>query len=190
MNREHWLTEVAQKIKPLFGRVPIEPFRVTCGWPSEGGLSNRARRLGECWGPDSSSDGTHEIFISPTLEDSLEVAGTLCHEITHVAAGIEAGHAGQFIRLCKYIGLTKGRPKSVMPGQRLNENLVKLVDGIGSYPHKAMKLVQKENDKPPGEKTKTVYCAGCDCRLSIKVKYLEACGLPTCGCGTGMGLKE
>src|SRR5262245_3291211 len=119
-NREGWLTEVASQVEPFFVGFKLDPYRVTCGWPSRNGLGRRMRRVGECHGSKSSKAGIHEIFISPLLDKPLEVAGTLCHELAHAAAGIDAAHGKDFVKVCKHVGLTRGKPTSVMPGERLN----------------------------------------------------------------------
>ena len=182
MNREQWLTDLAKQCEPLFNKFKILPYRVTCGWPCKGGISLKRRVIGECHHAKSSKSGIHEIFISPILDKPIEVAGTLCHELAHVAAGIEAAHGKGFVKVCKHVGLTKGRPTSVMPGDFLNERLEKVISKLGSdYPHQALVPI-------PKVKVKTVSvikltCPKCDCIVTIGRKWLEEAGLPTCGCG-------
>jgi hypothetical protein len=92
MNREAWLNELAKLAVPVFSGYQLKPYRLTCGWPSKGGMGRRSRRVGECHSLESSKGGVHEIFISPLIDESLEVGGTVLHELAHVAAGITAGH--------------------------------------------------------------------------------------------------
>jgi len=186
-NRESWLTEVARRAEPMFHGFDLGQYRVTCGWPSKAAFG-RVRRVGECHSPKTSKAGIHELFVSPCLDDPAEVAGTLAHEMAHVAAGVEAGHGKGFIAVCRYVGLTKGRPGSVMPGLHLADRLREITDALGLYPHSA--IVGRE--RPKVERAKTVLgleCRNCGCRVTISVKWLEESGYPVCGCGGTFGLR-
>jgi len=183
-NREAWLTELGQMVQPLFKKFALKPYRVTCGWPCKGGLGSRSRVVGECHALESSKGGHHEIFISPTLDQPLDVAGTLCHETAHVAAGIAAQHKGMFLIVCRDVGLTKGKPKSVMPGDYLNGLLEGMISKLGPYPHAALLPVGKLTVKPPS--TTSLECVECGCKVTISFKWIEESGLPTCGCGGEM----
>jgi hypothetical protein len=180
MNREDWLTEMGKRLEVFFKGMRLDPYRVTCGWPSVGGTGHKARRVGECHGAESSKAKVYEIFISPVLENSLEVGGTLCHELAHVAAGIGAKHGPEFASVCKHVGLTKGKWTSVMPGVRLNDSIRRVVNSLGEYPHRAIVGVLKEK-KP--RTTVGLECGECGCKVTISLKWLEESGSPVCGCG-------
>lgn len=187
-NRESWLTALAKEVEPLFTGFTVAPYRVTCGWPSSKGLARKGRVLGECFGSKSSKAGLHEIFVSPTLDEPIEVAGVLTHELTHVVAGIEAKHGAGFVEIAKHVGLTKGKPTSAMPGERLNERLRRFVEGIGPYPHVALAPVTrlvKARVTSVG-----LVCTECGCKVTISVKWLDEAGKPTCGCGSEMEIKK
>lgn len=186
-NREAWLTELARHAEPVFRGFTVAPYRVTCGWPARQALGRRARRLGECHAPESSPAGLHEIFISPLIDNPVEVAGTVCHELAHVVAGIAAGHRGQYRVVCKHAGLTKGRPVQAMPGPALEDALKKIIDTrLGPYPHRAMTPALKAA-RPAA--SVTVRCCACGCLARLSVDWAERAGLPTCGCGGEMALK-
>jgi hypothetical protein len=182
-NREEWLSDVASRIEPLFG-MKLEPYRLTCGWPSSRGLASSGRVLGECHASKISRGSVCEIFISPTLEFPLTVAGVVCHEMTHVAAGVDAQHRGMFVRMCKHIGLTKGKPTSAMPGDRLEDKIRKILDKSGEYPHQALVPVVKAA-KPKSDTT--LECEECGCKVRLSVRWLRLAGPPECGCGGRMG---
>lgn len=185
MNREAWLTEVASRIVPLFVGVDVKPFRVTCGWPSVKGLGTRGRRVGECWYGRASSDGTHEIFISPVIDRPAEAAGVIAHELVHVVAGSEAGHGRDFVRFARHVGLDARKPAQAMPGRHLAEKLDRLVADVGPYPHRA--LVPTKPPKPKREPTgATLTCPACGCKVRMGLKWLADAGAPTCGCGSKM----
>lgn len=65
--REDWLNQAVEELRPVFDAngFPLPAnIRVTCGFPSRHARSlNRA--IGEHWSDKASSDGTHEILISP-----------------------------------------------------------------------------------------------------------------------------
>jgi hypothetical protein len=183
-NREGWLTALAGSLRPLFKGWDLGRLRVTCGWPSHGALARHRRVVGQCFGPESSRSGVSELFVSPLLEDPAEVAGTLAHEMAHVAAGVKAGHGRGFVTVCDHVGLTAGRPTSVMPGRVLADHIGRLVEPLGPYPHEAMRPALKEAAKGP---TATrLACPGCGCVVTISFKWLAAAGPPTCGCGVPM----
>lgn len=180
LNREGWLTEVARSSEVLFKGFRLNPYRVTCGWPCREAMGRR-RRVGECHAARISKGNIHEIFISPLLDDPADVAGTLVHEMAHVAAGIEAGHKGQFIAVCKAVGLTKGRPTSAAPGTFLADWLQRVTEPIGTYPHQALVPTAVERPKRPSSSVRLV-CV-CGCKVIISAKWLIEAGPPVCGCG-------
>ena len=178
-NRETWLTELSRLIEPVFKGFTIHPYRLTCGWPVQGGLSVKRRVIGECHARESSKGGIHEIFISPTIADSIEVAGTVCHEMTHVAAGIDQGHKGKFLKVRKHIGLTKGGPRYAMPGPQLEDTLRGIVEKLGVYPHTPL----TGRTKPVKPSTDVTLMCVCGCRVRMTLKWFTTAGIPRCGCG-------
>jgi hypothetical protein len=79
-HREAWLAAVVNHFKLDFedsGYPLPDRLRVTCGWPSQGGLAQKARTIGECWNAKASADGTVEICISPYLNQSTRDWDTL-----------------------------------------------------------------------------------------------------------------
>ncbi len=178
-NREAWLTELARVVEPLFKGFTMQPYRLTCGWPCRG-ATGKVRAIGECHALQSSKGGVHEIFISPVIADPLQVAGVVCHELAHVAAGIEAQHGKGFVKVCRHVGLTSGKPKFVGPGPLLIQHLEKVMVPLGPYPHQVMELALKPA-KP--RSTLSLLCIKCGCKVTMSLKWLEEAGAPTCACG-------
>jgi hypothetical protein len=191
MNRESWLTAVAEQLAPLFPcGLKGKKYRVTCGWPSVGGLGAKARRVGECHSHESSKGKVHEIFISPFLDDPVDVAGTLAHELAHVAAGIKAAHGKEFVRVCKAVGLTDGRPKNVGPGPLLVEQIKGIIKPLPEYPHKSLAPVRAAK-KAGGSVGLVCTAQGCGCKVQIGASWLDKIpSLPTCGCGSPFARKD
>lgn len=186
VNREHWLTEMARLTEPLFKGFSFAPYRVTCGWPCRG-ATGKARRIGECHYPQQDGKGSHEIFISPTLDEVPDVVGTLAHEMAHVLAGLGAAHGKGFVRVCRHVGLTRGKPGSVGPGESLAAVLAKLSEKLGPYPHVAIKPALRPT-KPASSVGLT--CPTCEYGVTISRKALEEFGPPTCSCGKAFQPKE
>jgi ribosomal protein L44E len=183
MNREEWLTTLAKQVENVFKDFTLSPYRLTCGWPSTGGLSKNTR-VGECFGPKSSKAKVFEIFVSPLLDKPLEVAGTVCHELAHVAAGIEAKHGKGFIAVAQHIGLTKGKPITAMPGKALNRHLDRIIEGIGDYPHQA--IITSVKIKLKVKSTVKLVCPKCGFSVTASLKKLDDVPTyPTCGCKAG-----
>jgi hypothetical protein len=179
--REEWLSELAKCVHPAFKGFAMAPYRLTCGWPCRNGLGRRRRAVGECHARESSKGGIHEIFISPVLDEPLEVAGTVCHELAHVAAGIKAGHGKGFVKVARHVGLTRNRPTSAMPSAVLESRLRKILGPLGPYPHSAVLPALK----PVKPRTSVkLTCPSCQCVVTIGILNLKSAGLPTCGCGT------
>lgn len=182
-NREGWLTELSSRIQDVFKGFNLAPYRLTCGWPCRNGLGRRTRTVGEC---HYAQPGKYnEIFISPLLSDSLEVAGTALHEMAHVAAGPGSRHGPKYVRVARHVGLTKGKPANAMPGDLLNDKLRRVIESLGPYPHKGMFPVVEKVEKKASAVT-PLQCKACGCTVTISFKWLGASGAPTCGCGGEM----
>jgi hypothetical protein len=70
--REDWLGGFVDELRPVFtgAGYPLPArIRVTCGFPAKNGRSDKARRIGEHWSPKASDDQTHEISVSPVIDD-------------------------------------------------------------------------------------------------------------------------
>jgi hypothetical protein len=187
MTREEWLNQLTDELRPDFldvGAEIPEKVRVTCGWPSQSAKAKKNRRIGEGWSAESSDDKHFEVFISPTLDDELEVAATLVHELVHTAVGVEAGHKAPFRRVAVALGL-EGKMTETHAGEELREKLTVMMDKIGAYPH--AKLSFSGNRKKQGTRMLKVVCPDPACGYQVRTtrKWIEI-GLPTCFCGNQM----
>lgn len=185
LNREAWLTAAARLLHPVFRDFRINPYRVTCGWPCKSPLSGVRRRIGECHHSEDSRAGVCEIFISPCLDDPLEVLGTVAHELTHVVAGTDKGHGREFKRVAKHVGLTEGSATNAGPGPALLPTVRKISDFLGPYPHTRLEPTGRSK-KEYRVTSLAVVCGKCGCKFRIGVKWLKSSGPPTCGCGGSM----
>ena len=187
--REVWLTRFVELLVPLFleqkAKLPAK-IRVSCGWPSKAATARSSkRRIGEAWSFKCSADNSHEIFLSPAMDDPIQVGATLVHELVHVAVGVEHGHKAPFRRLAVAVGLT-GKMTATTAGDELKTRLHVLSKQLGPYPHAKLQPVEKKEEDKPGSRMIKVECQDCGCVVRMTRKWLDATGAPICGC-TGSG---
>jgi hypothetical protein len=177
VTREQWLGNFIAEIRPVFTghKFPLpDKIRVTCGFPSKHARSAKKRRIGEHWSPKASGDGTHEIFISPVIDDPVEAIGVLVHELCHAATDGD-GHQGRFPAAAKAL-LLDGKPTATVVGDRFKSEFGALIDSLGQYPHARLNV----NDKPK-QATRLLKACCPDCGYTIRVTQKWASvGLPTC----------
>lgn len=177
--REQWLEQATRKLRPMFKKlagveVPAD-VRVSCSWP--GGGSAR-KRIGECWPRSFSEAGVNEVFISPSIADSVRCLDILVHELVHAIDDCKSGHKGEFRRIAVAVGL-EGKMTATVAGDELKAALQKIVDQIGEYPHKQLKLAGRKKQSTRMLKCKCNEC-GAVWRMSSKYAYhAEWC--PICG---------
>lgn len=136
-------------------------WQVACGWPSARAVSHTRKRIGECWDSNACSDGaTNHIFISPALDQPLEVLETLAHELIHMIVGGACKHKGLFRTVAKRIGL-EGPMTATHAGDALRSQLEEIGLGLGAYPHASLNYTK--HHKPQSTRL-------------IKVEALTCCG--------------
>ena len=144
MNREQWLTEATNLLREWMRErgcdVPAD-VKVSCSWPG-GGSPNK--RIGECWPRARSKAKVNEIFISPRLDDQVEVVGTLAHELVHAADDCKSGHRGAFARMARACDLV-GPLKATMAGDELVA-FIKAMP-LPEYPHATLLAVKGRSDR-------------------------------------------
>lgn len=181
--REQWLERAAAMIlNSLIPQLAGHRWRVSCGWPHKAAVAHTARRVGECWYPEHSTDHTsHNLFISPAVQNPVEVLETLAHELIHVAVGPNVGHKGAFVKIAKSIGFKA--PWTTTPATpELIERLNGLLVNLGPYPHAA---IDKGCRKKQGTRLLKVICGACGYTIRTTQQWIDI-GLPTCACGAEM----
>jgi len=155
-------------------------LRISVGWPRgrRGGIGSHA--CGECWPADLSADGTNEIFISPELDDPLEVLALLAHHLIHACLADGTGHGTAFTRVSHALGL-EGPSHATCAGDYFRSCAEGMLDRLGDYPHAAL------NDSARVKQTTRLlkcYCRSCGYTARITNKWVMQ-GLPQCPCGCG-----
>lgn len=181
--REAWLTDLARSYEPHLqdmaaGQLP--KYRVTCGFPSSGGMMGKKSRVrGECWSASASADGHAEIFISPVEDDRDTIAAILAHEMVH-AIFPQAGHKGPFVKAMKNLG-------HVAPFTTSNATdeffgwARPLINAVGDYPHAQLLAMSRVGAKK--KQTSRLIKAECDaCGYTVRVtrKWVDQAGAPHC----------
>jgi hypothetical protein len=196
--REQWLNNAVTSVRGIFhaNGFPLPDYiKVSCGFPSKRARS-LYRNLGEYFAPSASDDGTHQIFISPVVDDSVEVLGVLLHELSHSATEGD-GHGTKFRHCVKKVWL-EGKPTQTKVGANFRSNFAPILESLGVYPH--AKLNVASNYKPQTTRMLKAVCETCvvlDATGSIKSQYTIRLsqawvgkGLPTCQCGTKFVLSK
>ena len=183
--RELWLRELTERVRPWFAEakapLPLH-VQVSCGWPSRGATSSKKRVIGQCFKTECSAILQNEVFITPTLADSQEVAAVLIHELVHAADDCEHKHGKEFGKIARALGL-EGIYTATHGGGGLIDRLEPVIAELGPYPHGALNptlQIRKQSTR-----MKKAECPKCGYVIRTTQKWIEA-GLPTCCCGTQM----
>jgi hypothetical protein len=177
--REQWLANATTELRSLFKangvELPLE-VRSSCGFPSKSALSNKNRRIGECWSARASADSHAEIFISPTISDSMRVLDILAHELVH-ACHPNDGHGKLFKRTALAIGL-EGKMTATVAGEKFKLWASPVLERLGIYPH--ADLIPSNAQKK--QSTRMLKCVCRDCGYTVRVagKWLNDMGAPHC----------
>ena len=177
--RESWLVDAVHTLNrkvfiPAGYEVP-DDTKVTCGWPSRGAIAKR-KTLGECWPRSRSAKNINEIFLSPTMDDAVDVLGVLVHELVHAIDDCKHGHKAPFRKIAVAVGL-EGKMTSTVAGDALTAKLEAIQDALGDYPHAEL------TPPPPKQKSRQLKLECNDCgavwRMSNKWLSLATC-CPCC----------
>jgi hypothetical protein len=181
LNREAWLTALVEKLRLHFADsgYPLgEHIYISAGWPAKGALSNKNRRIGECWASSASADGNPHIFISPILDNVPEIAETVVHELGHAVLPPGTKHGPGFKKFQQAIGL-EGKPTSDHAGLDLAIRLKEITDSLGPYPHSKLSYTGKEKVQTT-RMLKLTCPEHSDYILRASKKVIDQ-GLPMCG---------
>lgn len=192
MNREAWLNELVNRLRPMFsaaGHPLPDRVRVSVGFPSRGGLSVTKPAIGQCWYSESSADQTFEIFISPTIADGLRAADILVHELCHAVLPYGTKHGATFKKLAHKMGL-EGKATATVASERLVDELSDLIlqdPDLGVYPHAELKPM--EVPKTQSTRMRKISCPSCGYTVRASKKWIDV-GVPTCPCAMVMAVEE
>jgi hypothetical protein len=181
--REGWLIAATNAMRPIFAEagytIPAD-MRFAVAFPSAG---MRGKAIGECWAPEASADGFHNIIIRADQATAADVLGVLVHENVHAAIGTKEGHGKTFRKAATKLGLT-GKMRATEPGADLKRRLQTLAETLGSFPHAKLNWCDGGgSDRPKKQGTRMLKaqcaCDGCGYTIRITRKWADV-GLPEC----------
>lgn len=185
--REGWLTALAEAMRPHFyelGYLFPRKMRVAMSWPSRRATSEKNRCVDMCYPSTCSKDGTHEVMVSPVLDDPMLVADVLAHELVHAAlnaAGeLDHGHGALFAKGARALGL-EGKPTATIAGEEFLAWAKPLVEALGPYPHASLDVTKNAAKKDHNRQLK-VKCPECGYTCRTTRKWLDEVGPPICPC--------
>jgi len=183
--REEWLMAGAKLLeKHIEEHQQPKPTSYQCSasLPSKSALSAHKRRVGEAWSPKA-CNGVSQVFISPTLQDPIDILGTLLHELVHVAVGVEHGHRSPFAVCARAVGL-EGKMTSTKVSEDLRPTLETIANNLGPYPQRQFDP-RLSGKKVQSTRLLKVECPGCGYIARITQKWIDV-GCPVCPCGEEM----
>ena len=173
--RELWLQNAVDLVSPIFKNkgYTIPKVQVSCGFPSTG---NKSKHVGQCWGKSSTNDGTNQLFISPVLDEPVQVLDTLVHELVHAVDDCMHHHGPEFKKIATDVGL-QGLMREASAGPWLLEQLTTISRQLGKYPHSKINLAHSSSKKTgPRPRAK---CKKCGYEVTPLKKWLHM-GPPLC----------
>ena len=173
--RELWLQNAVDLVSPIFKNkgYTIPKVQVSCGFPSTG---NKSKHVGQCWGKSSTNDGTNQLFISPVLDEPVQVLDTLVHELVHAVDDCMHHHGPEFKKIATDVGL-QGLMREASAGPWLLEQLTAISRRLGKYPHSKINLAHSSSKKTgPRPRAK---CKKCGYEVTPLKKWLHM-GPPLC----------
>lgn len=183
LNREAWLNALAKALRGWFkaeGLEIPEVVKLSCGFPSRNALRTSSKAIGECWSYLSSEGAHPEIFVSPLVADTMEVAQIVVHELLHAVLGVEVGHGPLFASNAKRL-LLEGAPTATVHGEAFQAKLQPILDKLGDYPHSKINAAEGGRKKQTTRLVK-VECEDCGYTARVTRKWLDEPGPPLCPC--------
>jgi hypothetical protein len=180
ITREQWLHAAVQELRPDFEHATLmlpASVRVSVGFPSRHALARNRRAIGQCWDATATEDQIAQIYISPLLDDSVEVLAVLVHELVHASVGCECGHRGAFVKGMRGIGL-EGKPTATHAGEKLATRLRALATALGPFPH--ARLHPGTASRKQTTRLLKVSCDGCGYICRVTRRTIDGLGTPIC----------
>jgi hypothetical protein len=164
--REEWLVHLLDDLRPLFSAEGLElppKIRLTCGFPSVGGLIGRKNvRVGECWQAEASGDEHFEVFVNPIVAHPFEVARIVVHELVHT---LYPGHKRDFASAARKMRLG-GKPTATVRTEEFDALVAPILAELGRYPHETLRAISAPSKKQ-GTRLLKAECLSdvrvCDC---------------------------
>ena len=167
--REEWLNVASILLLDELGgvcsiRADLD-VKISVGFAPNTKTNSRVR--GVCFSRAASESRLNEIYISPVINDTLDVLAVLLHELIHAIDDCVSGHQGEFSKRSRAMGflppLTSSRPNA-----QLLEKLQAVKTAIGDFPHAKIAM---HGFKQESRSLKCV-CADCDFRFQASITQI------------------
>jgi hypothetical protein len=173
-NRESWLQSAVKEVSLLFRSVgySVPKVQISVGFTGSGKHTNS---IGECWPTVLALDNVNHIFITPTLDEPVQILEVIVHELVHAIDDCNHKHGQEFKLIATKIGL-EGPMRATTAGATLSIELHRVAKLLGKFPHKKLKLREKRlfmRKRPSAE------CPKCEYRVPMLKLYLQF-GAPLC----------
>lgn len=196
MNRETWLNLMIDKATPIFDKAGFKisdirgKLKVSCSMMVGQRKSSKFGAIGQHLPAEWNKEKNHEMLISPTLENGVEVVAILIHEMCHAIqrhmyGNIVKAHGKEFRKIALAVGL-QGKMTATTESPALKIIIENWINEIGKYPHAKINLNAR---KKQGVRNLKVECQSCEWsfRTSNKNILLMASTKCLC-CGDDKGL--
>ena len=172
--------------KPSYYKFNGKNIKVSCSLQGSG--LQKAGSLAHIHYAHATGNNMHEIRMSvemggrKTKADSSRVADVLLHEMIHSCAKFH-GHKGPFKHIAQGVGLTGKMTQTVASDDLKARIKSQVIDILGKYPHKEVKLVPR-GQRGKGSRMIKCECKNCGCIIRLSRKWIdEADGFIICPIG-------
>lgn len=184
--REEWLHAAINVFRSWFADTdtPLpEDLRISVGWVKPARNNSKKRTIGWCFRKSAAADEISQVFISPELDNPVEILSTTLHELCHAATDGD-GHGAKFRKIALAVGLT-GKMTETVAGENLAKELADLAKDLGPFPHAKLTRTMSTKGKHGRYQTK-LECSLCGFDIpSVSRKKLDEFGMPE-HCGEDM----
>jgi hypothetical protein len=179
LNREAWMTAFAEAMRPYFERAGLAiPTKLRFGIGRL--LGGKTDAIGRCHPHTWSRDGTAEITVDLSQDDSRTVATTVVHEMIHAALECKHGHGNLFRRVMGHVGLV-GNATATEPSLWLIDLIDNFIAQHGIFPHASMSKNQpRRRKKADRDGYLKVGCPICGWWVRMTRKMLSVAKPPCC----------
>ena len=150
MNRETWLNMMIDKAVPMFDNAGFKisdirsRLKVSCSMMIGQRKSSKFGAIGMHLPTEWNKEKNHEMLISPTLDNGVQVVGVLIHEMCHAIqrhmyGNTVGAHGKEFRQIATSVLLT-GKMTATTESPELKIIIENWITEIGKYPHSEIKL--------------------------------------------------
>lgn len=153
MDREGWLRKAADEFRKWIMQVSgveVPDCRISMGF---GGVSYEKKVRGVTWKRECDGEGLNQIFISPELDDTVDVLAVLLHELIH--ACLDAAddpkwnqHGGAFAEYGTRLGLCAPFT-SAIPDVPTMALFMTIAADLGPFPHAKLTIPSRVRQPEP-----------------------------------------